>query len=416
MNESPLSVAAPIPMERPSSRPWLRSLVLSGLRRWQHGHLTLRFPDGDIAAFGDANATDRATVFVRDDAIARRLTLGGEIALGDAYVEGLWDADDLVALLRLFVRNRASLKFNSPLARIAQLGSWIDERLRSNTKDGAQRNVHAHYDLGNDLYRLFLDPQTMAYSCAVYGSPEETLEQAQTRKLELVCSKLELSAADHLVEIGSGWGGLAIHAARTRGCRVTTATVSREQLALARQRIAEAGLSDRIEVIYSDYRDLPGQYDKLVSIEMFEQVGHRFYGDFFATCARLLKPNGIGVMQTIAMPDQDYAAYLKSVDWMQRRIFPGTCLPSLRAMLEAMTKRTDLVIRHVEDIGPHYAPTLRAWRERFLARREDAARLGYDRAFARTWELYLAFSEASFAERSLQDYQLTFAHVGARSE
>lgn len=397
------------------SRPLSRRLILHSLRNWREGQLEILFPDGDRARFGEAQDGERATLHVRNHQLTTRLLLGGEIAVGDAYVDGLWEASDLVTLLRLFIRNRSELRFNSAFARISQSVHHLLERMRPNTREGAERNVHAHYDLGNDLYRLFLDSEHMAYSCAVYANESDTLESAQARKIELVCQKLQLRPADHLIEIGSGWGGLAIHAAKTRGCRVTTATASREQWNLARERVAQAGVSDRIEVVYRDYRDLEGQYDKLVSIEMFEQVGHRFFADYFKTCSRLLKPDGIAVIQTIGMPDQDFDAYRRTTDWMQRRIFPGTFLPSPMAMLRAIGQHTDLVVREITDIGPHYAPTLRAWRERFLRARTQVLELGYSESFIRAWELYLAFSEASFAERTLQDFQLTLNHRGGKT-
>jgi cyclopropane-fatty-acyl-phospholipid synthase len=384
--------------------------VLKALGRWRHGHVTLRLPDGQVAELGQAGAAERAAAVVHDDAFFLRLIFGGELGAGEAYVDGLWDADDLTMLLRLFVRNLDELRFDTPLARVGQLASLLRHKLRKNTRAGSERNIHAHYDLGNDFYRLFLD-ETLAYSCAIF-EPGDTLERAQLRKYQRVLERLGLGPDHHLLEIGSGWGGLAIHAARTTGCRVTTVTVSREQQRLAAERVAAAGLADRIDVRYADYRTLQGRYDRVVSIEMFEAVGHAFWGEFFASASRLLAPDGRFLMQTIAMPDQRFERYLHNVDWTQTYIFPGACIPALSAMTAAMARASDLVVHGVEDIGPSYAPTLAAWRERFRAALPAVRALGMDDRFVRTWELYLAFSEASFAERTLHDLQLVMTHAG----
>ena len=380
----------------------VRALVLRRLRRWRHGHLTLRLPEGGIVTLGDPAAPERAHASVHDDAFFARVLLGGEVGAGEAYQDGLWDADDLPLLLRLFVRNLDALEFDSPLARLGQLAGLVAHRLRRNTRAGSARNVHAHYDLGNDFYRLWLD-ESMAYSCALWQDGD-SLERAQQRKVEALARKLELRAGDRLLEIGTGWGGFARHAVGL-GCRVTTITLSREQ----QRHAAALGLDARL----CDYRDAGalGLFDKLVSIEMFEQVGAAYFGDFFAACARALRPGGRMVMQTIAMPDQRWARYRRNVDWTQKHIFPGSCIPAPAVMLGAMAASSDLVLRGLEDIGPHYAPTLREWRRRFRARAAELRALGFDLRFLRTWELYLAFSEATFAERRLQDLQLVLARM-----
>jgi cyclopropane-fatty-acyl-phospholipid synthase len=378
-------------------------MALAAMRGWRHGHLVFRFADGDVARLGDPSAPERATVTIHDDAAFARLLLRGDVGVGEAYVDGQWDADDLPMALRLCLQNRAAMPLDSRLARLGQLASLVRHRLRRNDRRGAARHVHAHYDLGNPLYQLFLD-ESMAYSCGFHASPTDTLEEAQRAKYARICAKLALGPGDHLLDVGCGWGGLAIFAARAHGCRVTGITISRAQADEAIARVRAAGLDARVEIRLADYRDLRGRFDKLASIEMFEQVGHDYFGAYFAACARLLAPGGAMLLQTIAMPDQDYAAYRRKVDWTQVHVFPGTCIPSLGAMTRAM--EPDLVVRDVEDIGPHYAHTLRAWRGRFGARLDEVRALGFDQRFIRTWDLYLAFSEAAFAERTHLDLQL----------
>jgi cyclopropane-fatty-acyl-phospholipid synthase len=277
----------------------------------------------------------------------------------------------------------------------------LRHRRATNTQAGSQRNVHAHYDLGNAFYELFLDEETLAYSCGIWPAP--SLADAQHAKLERLCEWLALSPRDHVLEIGCGWGGMAIYAARTRGCRVTAITVSREQHELASARVAAAGLTDRVTIAYRDYREVTGTFDKIVSIEMLEQVGFEFLPQFFSTCARVLAPGGRLAVQSITMPDERFATYRRRVDWMQTYIFPGTLIPSLGAIRDACAPFT---IARTSDIGPHYAPTLRAWRERFVAALPRVRALGFGTPFVRSWLLYLAFSEAAFAERTLADHQL----------
>ena len=285
--------------------------------------------------------------------------------------------------------------------------------LRRNTRTGSRRNIAAHYDLGNDFFRLFLSEDLM-YSSALYAGADDTLEAASTRKLDRICEKLQLSPGDHVVEIGTGWGGFALHAARTRGCRVTTTTISREQHALASQRIAEAGLQERVTVLLSDYRDLQGQYDKLVSIEMVEAIGAHYMQAYFATLGRLLKPDGLGLVQAITIEDHRYAQALRSVDFIKRHIFPGSFIPSIAALLDAKSRSTDLALVHLEDFGPSYARTLHDWRERFTANREQARAQGYDERFLRMWAFYLAYCEGGFLERSIGVAHLLLAKPGYR--
>jgi len=285
--------------------------------------------------------------------------------------------------------------------------------LNRNDKDGSRRNIAAHYDLGNRFFELFLD-ETMAYSCGIFSSPETTLREASEAKFDAACSKLGLQPGQHLLEIGTGWGGLAIHAARHYGCHVTTTTISREQYELARERIARAGLADRVTLLLEDYRDLRGQYDALVSIEMVEAVGHHYLDTYFRQCSRLLKPTGAMLLQAITIRDQFYAQAIGSVDFIKRFVFPGSFIPSVRALVDSAARVTDLKLFHLEDIGPDYARTLRLWRERFLARLPEVRAQGYPDSFVRMWEFYLCYCEGGFEERQLGDVQMLLTKPRSR--
>ncbi|HEY5950129.1 MAG TPA: cyclopropane-fatty-acyl-phospholipid synthase family protein [Kofleriaceae bacterium] len=385
----------------------LRWLALARLRAtWSGDRLDLVMPSGEVVRLGttdaDGGAVPRARI--HDDRLFVRMLLRGELGAGESYVAGEWSSDDVVAVVRAFLRATSARGIESPLTRIAQLPVLLRHRRAANTHAGSERNVHAHYDLGNAFYRLFLDDDTLAYSCAVWPDASRSLADAQRAKLDRLSDWLALSPRDHLLEIGCGWGGMAIHAARTRGCRVTGITVSREQYELASARVLAAGLADRVTIEYRDYRDLTNEpFDKIVAIEMLEQVGYEYLPRFFQVCARLLPPRGRLAVQTITMPDERFAAYRRSVDWMQTYVFPGTLIPSLGAIRAACSPFS---IAELDDIGPHYAPTLRAWRDRFIAALPAVRALGFDAPFVRTWLLYLAFSEAAFAERTLGDHQL----------
>jgi cyclopropane-fatty-acyl-phospholipid synthase len=392
----------PLPRLVPPAGALLRRAALARLRAtWQCDALDLELPTGELARIGHGRPAARARI--HDDRLFLRLLLRGEMGAGESYVAGEWSSDDVVAVARLFLRATGARGLESPLTWLAQVPALARHRRAANTRTGSERNVHAHYDLGNAFYRLFLDGDTLAYSAAIYPAP--SLAAAQQQKFDRLCDQLALSPRDHLLEIGCGWGGMAIHAARTRGCRVTAITVSREQHELAQRRVAEAELSDRVSVEYRDYRELSGTYTKIVSIEMLEAVGFEFLPHYFATCARVLAPGGRLAIQSITMPDARFAAYRRRVDWMQTYIFPGTLIPSLAA-IRAASPMLQLV--DVHDIGPSYAPTLAAWRERFTAQLPAVRALGFDEPFIRTWLLYLAFSEAAFAERTLGDHQLLF--------
>jgi cyclopropane-fatty-acyl-phospholipid synthase len=389
----------------------LRALFLGILARWRIGRLVVRLPGGSERRFGDP-AAGTVALHVVDDALYARVLFGGEMGAADAWVAGLWRTDDLPAMLDLFARNLEALELDRGVGRLAQLGAWARHLLRINRRAVAPDNVRAHYDLGNDLYRLFLDEQ-MIYSCAIWDG-EDDLEAAQRRKLDAICDKLGLGPRHHLLDLGCGWGGLALHAARTRGCRVTAVTLAREQARLAGERAAAAGLADRVEVRLCDWRELEGRFDAIACIEMIEAVGDAQLAPFFAACARWLTPGGAMLLQTITIPDERWQEYRRGVDWMQTRIFPGAVIPSPGMLRRALSGA--LRIDDVEEIGPHYAPTLAAWRARFLAAAPRVRELGHDDRFLRAWELYLAFSQAQFATRRLGDVQmlLSSAHDARR--
>jgi cyclopropane-fatty-acyl-phospholipid synthase len=395
----------PMPRLAPPAGHVLRRLALARLRAgWQNGRLDVALPSGACVRIGPAGPAD-ASLHVHDDRAFLRLLLRGELGAGEAFVAGEWSSDDLVGALRLVLRATGARGFESPLTQLAQLPALVRHRLAANTRHGSQRNIHAHYDLGNAFYRLFLDADTLSYSCAVFDGGARTLAEAQRAKLDRLCDLLALSPRDHLLEIGCGWGGLAIHAARTRGCRVTAITVSRQQRELAAARVAAAGLADRVDIQYRDYRELDGSYDKLASVEMLEAVGYEYLAPYFQIASRLLRPGGRFALQSITMPDARFDAYRRRVDWMQTYVFPGSLIPSLGAIATAAAP-AGFCIERCDDIGPDYVPTLQHWRRRFIAQLPAVAVLGFDPPFVRTWLLYLAFSEAAFSERTLADHQL----------
>ena len=358
--------------------------------------------------------TLHAHLRIHDAAFYRMAALNGSVGAGEAYMEGLWDCDDLVALVRILVRNRDRL--DAMESGIARLGGWFMRGLHAlsrNTRKGSRRNIAAHYDLGNPLFQLFLD-DNMMYSSAIFEQENESLEAASTRKLERICEKLRLGPEHRVVEIGTGWGGFALHAASRYGCHVTTTTISREQHDLACARIQSAGLSDRITVLLQDYRDLTGGYDRLVSIEMIEAIGHQYLDTYFAKVSSLLKPDGEALIQAITIEDHRYAQALKSVDFIKRFIFPGSFIPSVSAMTGAIGRSSDLRLFNLEDIGPSYALSLKAWRERFNAKLPQVKAMGYDERFIRMWDFYLAYCEGGFRERSIGDVHLWLTRPHAR--
>ncbi len=392
-----------------------RSLVLRQLAKIADGQLIVE-ETGRQWRFGDPSQRLPRPVTVRilHSSAWPDFAFGGSAAAGAAYVKGSWQCDELTDLMRLFLRNQEALNgLDGGLSWLWQPVRKLSYWLQRNTKAGSRRNIQAHYDVGNDLFQLFLDRNLM-YSSAYYPTAETDLEAAAEAKLDQVCRKLELRPEHHLLEIGSGWGGLAIHAARHFGCRVTTTTISREQYELARKRVEQEGLSDRVEVLFDDYRDLTGRYDRIVSIEMIEAVGHQFMAGYFAQCSRLLKADGSMLIQAITIADQLYKEALRDVDFIKRFVFPGGFLPSVTEMAKALTRATDLRISHLEDIGLHYARTLRDWRGRFIARLDKVRALGYSEEFIRLWDYYLCYSEGGFAERHLGTVQLLLTKPDAR--
>ena len=391
---------------------WLRRRVLRSLAPLRHGGLVLEDAWGR-QRLGVADGAHPVHVRVTDPRFYRALALGGSVAAGEAYGDGLWHSDDPVALVRLLLRNRDLLDaMESGSARPASVALRAWHALRGNTRAGARRNVSAHYDLGNDFFGLFLSPDLM-YSSALWAG-DDTLKSASTRKLDAVCRKLGLREGLRVVEVGTGWGGLALHAARHYGCHVTTTTISREQHALASERVAEAGLQDRVTVLLRDYRDLEGRFDRVVSIEMIEAIGARYQEAYFGKLAALLEDDGLALVQAITIEGHRYEQALRSVDFIKRHIFPGSFIPSVHGMLGASARAGDLQLVHLEDFGLSYARTLNAWRSRFLATREQARARGYDERFLRLWDFYLAYCEGGFLERSIGVSHLLFARPGAR--
>ncbi len=390
-----------------------RSLVRSQLAHLQHGVLTVRENGNGVTTFGDGDQRyPAAELVVHDASTWKDLLTGGSVGAAEAFVAGDWSTPDLVALLRFFTRNVDLMN------QFEDRFSWVTKPalkglhwLNRNTKEGSRKNISAHYDLGNDLFETFLDP-TMMYSSAIYPREDATLEEAAVHKLDTICKKLGLNQNDHVIEIGTGWGGFAIHAAKHYGCHVTTTTISQEQLELAKARVEVEGLEDKITLLFDDYRDLEGKFDKLVSIEMIEAVGPQFLDSYFSQISRLLKPDGLGLVQAITMPEQRYDRALRNVDFIQRFIFPGSFIPSFGAILESVKTGSDLVMTHAEDIGFHYAKTLNDWCKRFKAQRGQLGAAGYDTQFQRLWEFYFAYCEAGFSERAIGVSQLLFAKPG----
>ncbi|WP_422931070.1 class I SAM-dependent methyltransferase [Singulisphaera sp. PoT] len=391
-----------------------RRIVTNQFASLQGGRILMHDATG-MTSYG--TSTDlSATLTVHDARLFRSAVTGGTLSVAESYLRGDWEADDLTSLFRIFARSRDSTnRLERGLARLTSLGHRLFHRFHANTRAGSRRNIEAHYDLGNDFYRLWLD-ETMAYSSGIFEMPDSTLKEASLEKFDRVCRKLNLQPPDEVLEIGTGWGGFALHAAREYGSRVTSTTISQAQFDLASGRIQDAGLKDRVEVLLEDYRDLRGQYDKLVSIEMIEAVGHKYLDSYFRQCGRLLRPNGTLVLQAIVMPESRYETYRKSVDFIQRYIFPGGCLPSVGAILESVGRTSDLRFVHAEDFAPHYAETLRRWRQNFWAHLDDVRRLGFSERFLRLWNYYLSYCEAAFEERLIGVMQLQFDKPGCRRD
>ncbi|WP_027485571.1 cyclopropane-fatty-acyl-phospholipid synthase family protein [Rhodanobacter sp. OR87] len=395
---------------------FLRQRLLDRLRGLRHGRLVLQDACGTVELGDPASAHPdlQIQLQVLDAEFYRAVVRNGSVGAGESYMDGHWRCDDPVGLIQLLLRNRDLLDgMESGPARLGGMAMRAWHTLRRNTRDGSRRNIAAHYDLGNDFFGLFLSRDLM-YSSALWTDPTDTLETASARKLERICRKLDLKPTDRVIEIGTGWGGFALYAATHCGCHVTTTTISREQHALASARIAAAGLGDRVTLLLKDYRDLDGQYDKLVSIEMVEAIGAAYLDVYFEKLGRLLKPDGLALLQAITIEDHRYAQALKSVDFIKRHVFPGSFIPSINALLAAKTRASDLTLTRLEDFGSSYALTLKAWRERFMAKLPQVRAQGFDERFIRMWEFYLAYCEGGFRERSIGVAHLLMAKPGHR--
>jgi cyclopropane-fatty-acyl-phospholipid synthase len=394
-----------------------RYLIYRRLENIHDGRLVV-IEDGEHLTFGNSSGAKdlSAVVEVHHPRLFRDMALGGTVGAGKAYIEGLWSCDNLPALFRMFLLNEdVFVNMDRGWSRAMQPVLRFYHFLRRNTIWGSRKNIEAHYDLGNDFFELFLD-ETLTYSSGVYEREDMTLREASEAKYDRICRKLELGPEDHVIEIGTGWGGFALHAVRNTGCRVTTTTISQEQFELAARRIREAGLEDRITILLKDYRDLEGRFDKLVSIEMIEAVGHQFYDIYFETCSRLLKPEGMALIQAITITDQVYEQHKDSVDFIKRYIFPGSTIPSITALVSSMTRSSDLRLFHLEDITSSYVKTLQEWRTRFLEQIDQVRTLGYSEAFIRAWDFYLTYCEAGFQERYIGDAQLLLVKPKCRRE
>jgi cyclopropane-fatty-acyl-phospholipid synthase len=384
-----------------------RAATSQVLNRLRNGRIEV-LEGGRRRGFGPGDADLRATVRINDPA-AWRGPMRGSVGLGETYVDGLWDADDLVALMRIAARELRQLDgIRGLVARPRGLLHRARHLVPENTRGGARRHISAHYDLGNDLFAAFLD-RRMMYSCAVFPSEDATLEEAQLAKLDRICERLRLGPDNHLLEIGTGWGGMAIHAARKSGCRVTTTTISRAQHDLATSRVREAGLEGRVTVLLQDYRDLRGRYDRLVSVEMIEAVGWQYFDEYFRRCDELLTDDGLMLLQAITIEDEIYEIEKAARSFANTHVFPGGCLPSEGLIANCLARVTSMRQIWVDDITAHYPPTLVAWRERFFAAWERLRSQGYDERFRRLWDFYLSSSEAGFRERRIGDVQVLLA-------
>jgi len=394
-----------------------RRLFFALMKDFKIGKLTLVEKDQQYQ-FGESSkgVSLEATIHVHHPRFYTSTVFGGSIGSAEAYMAGLWSTSHLTNVIRLVILNQKMME------KMDKGWSWLSDPVhnlyhyfRRNTLKGSKENIVAHYDLGNDFYRLFLD-ETLTYSCGIFEHENSTLEAASIAKYDRICRKLQLHPEDHVMEIGGGWGGFSIHAAKNYGCRVTTTTISDEQYALAEKCISESGLSHRIRLLRKDYRHLGGKFDKLVSIEMIEAVGHQYLNTFFEICSRLLKANGMMLLQAITIIDQMYDYHKRSVDFSKRYIFPGSCIPSIRAIMSSIARKTDLKLFHLEDITPHYVRTLAEWRKRFFDRIDDVREMGFSDTFIRMWEYYLCYCEGGFAERYLGDVQMLFTKPMCRRE
>ena len=397
----------PIPKTTRRRDRWARDLLLSRLEHLTWGAITIEEEEQEFS-FGAPNETCVKPVVVRvvSPRFYSLLAFRGSLGAAESFIAGYWDCDDLTMLVRIMIRNESLLgKVEGGWAKLIVPAQRIFHWFRRNTHLGSKKNIADHYDVSNDFYRLFLD-ETMTYSCGIFKNPKATLAEASVEKYDRLCRKLQLKPEDHVLEIGTGWGGFCLHAAKKYGCQITTTTISKEQYSYAQEQVQAQGLEDQIKILLQDYRDLTGQYDKLVSIEMIEAVGHEYLDTFFECCSQRLKPEGLMALQAITIIDQIYTQHVRTVDFIKRYIFPGSCLTSVTSMCQSLTRATDLRLFHLEDITAHYATTLRHWCDRFLENQKQILTSGFPEAFLRMWEYYFCYCEGAFAERYIGDVQI----------
>jgi cyclopropane-fatty-acyl-phospholipid synthase len=385
-----------------------KTIIFRLLQKIRVGHLTISLPKGQEIHFGDRDSSLSADMTISDYRFFSDVVLRGEVGLGESFMQGMWNTKDIAGLFRIFIRNRHSLKEGYPFA--AWLCNWtirLLDNARKNTEIGSRKNIEKHYDLSNEFFQKFLDP-SMLYSCGIYFSEKDSCEAAQKNKINSIIQKAQIKATDHVLEIGCGWCGFAVEAVKQTQCRLTGITISRAQYELALNRVKSEGQEKNIDIRLQDYREIKGLYDKIVSIEMLEAVGHRYFGKFFQCCDSLLKPGGLLVIQVITIPDQRYKEYRRERDWIRKYIFPGGLLPSVTILCEAATKYSSFIMDNLNDIGTNYAATLKDWRKKYLSNIESISAMGFNNVFQRKWEYYLAVCEAGFAERVLGDIQVVF--------
>ncbi len=408
------AVVAPLSSSSGRINMLLRKAMLDKFECLENAVLTIKDPLGEFVLGSEGADGLSARIEVLDMSFYRQVALGGSIGAAESYMDQYWQANDLCRVIQIFVRNRDLLNsMESGLAILANQLLKVWHFSNRNSQQGSRKNIAAHYDLGNELFALFLDQHSM-YSSATFYHPDLSLEDASTAKLERICQKLHLQPDDHILEIGTGWGGFAIYAAKNYGCHITTTTISKEQYQAAQQRVIDVGVADRVTILMEDYRDLQGRYDKLVSIEMIEAVGHHYLDTYLKQCAALLKPNGLALIQAITIEDSYYYQALKSVDFIKRYIFPGSFIPCVSAIVASAARSTDLRLINLEDQGESYALTLNHWRKRFLAALDQVRAQGYNEEFIRMWEFYLCYCEGGFKEKSISNVQLLLAKPGNR--
>lgn len=394
--------------------PLPEKLVLGLLNKMPLKKLRMEYPDGTVHEFGDPESEVSASVKINDrEEFFKRCAYYGNVGMGEAYTDGVWDTPDIRAVISWFILNMEALQGSDtssdklPGVGLLKVINWFRHLKRANTIETSRKNIADHYDLGNEFYSLWLD-KTMTYSCAKFENPNATFEDAQTAKYDALCQKLQLTADDHVLEIGCGWGGFGCHAASKYGCKVTGVTISEEQAKYARQRVKDAGLEDKFEILIQDYRHIKGQFDKIVSIEMIEAVGDKFHKPFFAKCHEVLAPEGLLAIQMITVPDNRYKSLTKGVDWIQKVIFPGSLLMSIGRVHDVLAKTSDMFLHDLEDFGSYYVQTLGQWHEHFNANLEKLSDLGFDTSFIRTWNYYLKYCQAGFATRNISVVQALY--------